>query len=125
MKQYTLFVILLASFSSSAQSISACEKIAAAALYNSDYIKELTKDWDELIKENGGTNYGLQSVETEKGIYRFVLVQHYPERDYNANWFTIDLKNNQVFEESMADPSYNKFFNLKLQDVKKLKKCKH
>ncbi|TGN29692.1 hypothetical protein [Empedobacter tilapiae] len=123
MKKIVLLIVLFASFSIKAQSTSKCEKIAANALYNSDYIKELTKDWEELIKDNGGTHYGLQPIEVEKNIYRFVLVQHYPERDYNANWFTIDLTNNKVFEESMVDPDYNKFFNLKVKDLKKLKKC--
>ncbi|WP_413533928.1 hypothetical protein [Empedobacter brevis] len=119
-----LLIILLASFSTKAQSISKCETIAAKALFNSDYVKELTKDWNKLIRENGGTNYGLQPVSIEDNIYRFVLVQHYPERDYNANWFTIDLTNNKVFEESMVDPEYNNFFNLKMKDQEKLKKCK-
>lgn len=124
MMKKILLIILLASFSTKAQSISKCETIAAKALFNSDYVKELTKDWNKLIRENGGTNYGLQPVSIEDNIYRFVLVQHYPERDYNANWFTIDLTNNKVFEESMVDPEYNNFFNLKMKDQEKLKKCK-
>ena len=51
-------------------------------------------------------------------------MQHYPDRDYNANWFTISTINKIAFEESMVDPDYNKFFSINEADFKKLKKCR-
>ncbi|WP_282628538.1 hypothetical protein [Empedobacter sedimenti] len=122
--KYLTFIFLLFQMQIFAQTSSKCEVLAANALYNSTYVKNLTKDWNKLIKENGGTHYGLQVVDTDDHIYRFVLVQHYPDRDYNANWFTISTINKIAFEESMVDPEYNKFFNINEVDFKKLKKCR-
>jgi hypothetical protein len=122
MKYLCLIIGLLCTLTF-AQSFSKCEKIAANAVLNSDYVKNLTMDWDNLIKQNGGTSYGLQKNESVNGVFRFVLVQHYPERDYNANWFTLDVKNNQYFEESMVDPEFNTFFKLNSKDLLKLKQC--
>ena len=122
--KYLTLIFLLFQMQIFAQNLSKCETIAANALYNSTYVKNLTKDWSKLIKENGGTHYGLQVVDTDDNIYRFVLVQHYPDRDYNANWFTISTVNKIAFEESMVDPDYNKFFSINEADFKKLKKCR-
>ena len=124
MKKIIVFLTLfLTTYFVNAQSRSKCENLAANALYNSDYIKKMTKDWSQLIKENGGTGYGLQSNEADKGIYSFVMVQHYPDRDYNAVWLTVDVKNHVVYEENMADPALNKPFKLKKADWTKLKNC--
>jgi len=106
-----------------AQNNEKCELIVANILSDTSHVKELTKDWDRLIKENGGTGYGIQFYGEEKDIYKLVLVQHYPDRDYNANWFTIDVNTKEAFEESMADPMYNKNLEISKKAWKKLEKC--
>lgn len=124
MKKILIFTFTILGFVfTNAQQNEKCELIAANILSETSYVKELTKDWNRLIKENGGTGYGIQFYGEEKNIYKLVLVQHYPDRDYNANWFTINVKSKEAFEESMADPIYNKNLVISEKDWRKLKRC--
>ncbi|WP_313577876.1 hypothetical protein [Chishuiella sp.] len=116
-------ITVLFIFQVNAQNKEKCESLAAKLLSENSYVEQITKDWDKKIKENGGTGYGIQFYGTEKNIYQLVLVQHYPDRDYNSNWFTIDVKNKSAYEENMADPLYNKPLIINDKDWNKLKKC--
>lgn len=119
----TLFGIIISN-AQTKEKIEECKWIAATIISDNSYVKEITKDWDKLIKENGGTGYGLQVYDEENNNFKLVLVQHYPDRDYNANWFTLNVNTKEAFEENMADPLYNKKLKISEKDWMKFKKCK-
>lgn len=118
------FFCMIISNAQTKEKIEECKWVAAAIVLDNSYVKELTKDWDKLIKENGGIGYGLQVYDEENNNFKLVLVQHYPDRDYNANWFTVNVNTKEAFEENMADPLYNKKLKISEKDWMKFKSCK-
>lgn len=121
----TLFMFCLNTKLKAQTNFTKCQDIAISLLISSDYFKKVTKNREELIKKNGGSNFGIQALSEDSKKVTLNIVEHYPDRDMTTNWFIVDKKSATLYEQFMDDEMHRNIIPLTASQKKSLKAVCH